>query len=129
METHNAVLSFSIGIAYIHHAFKRQSDNRHHLILQGFSFLYAYYHARQETHSPSLVQEAEYNIGRAYHIIGLAHLAIPYYERCLIPESDADNHEKSRNFCKEAAVALQNIWGASGNTRKAKAITDRWLVI
>lgn len=28
-------------------------------------------------------QEAEYNLGRAFHELGLYHLAVPHYERCL----------------------------------------------
>ena len=129
MENENAVLNLSIGLAYLHHAFKRQSDNRHHLILQGFSFLYNYYQARQDAQSPSLKQEADYNMGRAYHIIGLAHLAIPFYEQCLTSQNQRGIDSLSRQFRREAALALQNLWAASGGTQKAKIITDRWLVL
>lgn len=28
-------------------------------------------------------QESEYNIGRAFHLLGLTHLAVPHYEKAL----------------------------------------------
>lgn len=127
MQTGNAVLNFSIGLAYLHHAFKRQSDNRHHLVLQGFSFLQNYYEARHGACSPLLKDEANFNIGRAYHTIGLSHLAIPYYERCLSDQHQESVGVASRHFQGEAAMALQNIWAASGNVQKARMVTDRWL--
>lgn len=129
METENVTLNFSIGLAYLHHAFKRQADNRHHLILEGLSFLNRYYQARQEAHSPALTREAEYNMGRIYHIIGLAHLAVPYYERCLTGQHQGDEGLSSEPSGREAALALQNLWAASGHMQKAKEVTERWLAL
>jgi hypothetical protein len=31
----------------------------------------------------SHLQEADFNLGRAYHQLGLVHLAVPYYEKAL----------------------------------------------
>ena len=54
----------SLGIAYLHCAMQRKSDNRHQGIVQGFTFLHQYYKLRNEN------QEANFNLGRAYHQIG-----------------------------------------------------------
>lgn len=83
---------------------------------------------RQGSQSALERQEANYNVGRAYHMLGLTHLAIPYYSRCLdrcFDRQEADNEE---NFVREAALALQGIWAASGNMEKAREVTQEWLV-
>ncbi|CAG8517969.1 13782_t:CDS:10 [Funneliformis caledonium] len=54
------LISLSMGLAYMHRSMQRISDNRHLQIMQ-----------------------AEYNLGRAFHELGLYHLAVPHYERCL----------------------------------------------
>ncbi|KAL9098728.1 MAG: hypothetical protein Q9163_005663 [Psora crenata] len=79
----NPIIKLSLALGYIHWAFKRQAQNRHQILMQGFAFLMEYYDSRQESGNCSQKQEAEYNVGRAYHLLGLINLAIPYYERCL----------------------------------------------
>ncbi|KAK4695196.1 hypothetical protein P7C71_g2514, partial [Lecanoromycetidae sp. Uapishka_2] len=100
--------------------------------MQGFAFLLEYYDSRQHSNSSSEKQEAEFNVGHAYHLLGLTHLAIPYYERCL-NLSPAVQTEKTNlrgeDFAPEAAFALQGFWAASGNMRKAREITERFLVV
>ncbi|CAG8470622.1 4335_t:CDS:10, partial [Cetraspora pellucida] len=71
------VISLSIGLAYLHRAMQRQTDNRHMQIMQGFTFLYNYYELKARN------QEAEYNLGRAFHHLGLMHLAVPHYKKAL----------------------------------------------
>ena len=100
--------------------------------MQGLAFLLEYYDSRRQSSSHSQKQEAEFNVGHAYHILGLTHLAIPYYERCLdmSPDVQAESMSyKGEDFVQEAAVALQGFWAASGNTEKAREVTERWLVI
>ncbi|RIA81283.1 hypothetical protein C1645_790738 [Glomus cerebriforme] len=71
------LISLSMGLAYMHRSMQRISDNRHLQIMQAFTFLYNYYELKERN------QEAEYNLGRAFHELGLYHLAVPHYERCL----------------------------------------------
>lgn len=126
------MILLSIGLGYIHYAIKRQSENRHYLIMQGFSFLYTYYHDRKLSDVPSERQEAEFNVGRAYHMLGLTHLGIPYYERCLAMSDsvqEAVHGSVVENFAKEAAYALQSIWAAGGDFSRTRRITDKWLVL
>lgn len=65
------MVNLSIGIAYLHRAMQRQSDNRHWDILQAMTFLFEYHDIRNSDHEHWRErQEAEYNIARAFHQIG-----------------------------------------------------------
>lgn len=121
-----------MALGYIHYAIKRQADNRHQLIVQGFAFLFAYYSIRQDSDLAIERQEAEYNVARAYHLLGLTDPAIAYYLRCLALDPDVrSTHtgDLAENFATEAAFALQGLWVASGNFVKAREVAEKWLVI
>lgn len=53
---------------------QRQSDNRHWEILQSMAFLFDYHKAKEEAQKTfghwDQLQEAEYNVGRAFHQLG-----------------------------------------------------------
>ena len=83
LDPENALVNLSAGLAFLHHAIKRQAENRHGLIIEGLSFLFKYLERREQSTALVERQEATFNVGRAFHMLGLAHLAIPYYERCL----------------------------------------------
>lgn len=126
------MIKLSLSLSYIQYALKRQADNRHRLLMQGLAFLVDYYDDRLELGNCSEKQEAEYNVARAYHLLGLTHLAIPYYERCLDLSSLVQAHYEGcdvEDFAPEAALSLQGIWAASNNTEQARQITETWLVI
>ena len=125
------MIKLSLALGYLHHAIKRQSENRHHIIMQGLAFLFEYYDNRQQSSSYTEKQEAEFNVGHAFHILGLTHLAIPYYERCLELSKilSAERMGFDRDFAREAAIALQEFWANSGNMERARKVTEQWLVI
>ena len=128
----NPMINLSLALGYIHYALKRQSENRHYHITQGFAFLFAYYEIRQNSNIPSERQEGEFNVGRAYHMLGLVHLAIPYYERCLALSgviNRAGIQGTLEDFASDAAFALQGIWAASGQRELARAVTEEWLTL
>lgn len=84
LDEENPAVLLSIGLCYIHHSLKRQSENRHYLIMQGLSFMHEYRRVRER--KGSLVQERqemEFNFARVWHMLGLAHLAIEGYRRVL----------------------------------------------
>ena len=126
------MISLSIGLGYLHFALKRQADNRHYLVVQGFSFLMTYYDVRRKSEVAVERQEAEFNVGRAYQMLGLTQLAIPYYERCLELARDVEGMEfegMKENFTWEAAFALQGLWAANGKPELARTVTETWLVL
>ena len=65
------MIQFFIGLSYVQYALKRQSANRHFHILQGLSFLFAYYEVRQKSSVVEERQEAEFNLGRVFHMLGI----------------------------------------------------------
>ncbi|CAI7596118.1 unnamed protein product [Penicillium bialowiezense] len=84
LDDQNPAVLLSIGLSYIHHSLKRQSENRHFHIMQGLSFMHEYRLVRERPGTlRSERQEMEFNFARVYHSLGLAHLAIERYERVL----------------------------------------------
>ncbi|KAJ1979144.1 transcription factor TFIIIC subunit tfc4 [Dimargaris verticillata] len=93
-------LKLCMGLSLIQRAMQRRSPNRHLVILEGFKHLFTYFETTmaasddsplinfegtEAVDSTSLVQrrkrfEALFNIGRAFHLLGLVSLAVPYYE-------------------------------------------------
>lgn len=149
LQPGNICVHLSIASAFIHNAMKRQTDNRHYGIHQGLAFLYRYYELRVASGNVGHVQEAEYNVSRAWQMLGLTHLAIPGYEKVLELSTavrramkdgkgagldaemveDQEQQEETEDFAIEAAMALQGILAAAGNHTAARAVTEEWLVI
>ncbi|KAL8660602.1 MAG: hypothetical protein Q9202_006378 [Teloschistes flavicans] len=127
----NPVINLSLALAYIQHAIKRQSDDRHQLIAQGLTFLSDYYNLRRNSRQASEQQEAEFNVARTYHMLGLNHLAVPYYQRCLSPTLDEEVNEAaySDGSSTIAALALRNIWAENDQSGKAMSVTYKHLMI
>ncbi|EPY49866.1 transcription factor tfiiic complex subunit sfc4 [Schizosaccharomyces cryophilus OY26] len=130
--------NLSIGLAYIHRAMQRLSDNRHYQILQGFTFLYHYYDLRSKA-GVGEKQEALYNLAKAYHFLGLEHHAVQYYEKVLelSPMGALNNFQAQQkegkqinstyDFSYEAAYNLRLIYTSSGNLNLAFEVTKRYL--
>ncbi|KAI5808754.1 hypothetical protein DFH27DRAFT_589841 [Peziza echinospora] len=131
IDPNHPMINLSIGIAYLHRSMQRQSDNRHWEVLQAMAFLFEYHKLRaSDKCSWDEIQEAEYNIGRAFHQIGLTHLSIPYYERALaISDEHLSKSEGNWDIKYEAAYNLQHIYATSGNAVLAREITNKYLVI
>lgn len=131
------VLNLSIGTAYIQHAMKRLSENRQFQIQQGLSFVYRYYDLSTKTGSAVLCQEAEFNVGRVWHALGLVTHALPAYERCIALSEKVKQEAEDRmedawgheDFATEAAFAIQSIYAVSGNFTAARQVTRDVLVI
>ncbi|CAH1768656.1 5990_t:CDS:2, partial [Entrophospora sp. SA101] len=140
------LVCFSMGLAYLHRAMQRKTSNRHLQILQGFNFLYEYYELKGKN------QEAEYNLGHAFHQLGLTHLAIPHYEKALkLPsvnqilkqkidkkkQLETDENEEVENFeendptdiRKEAAYNLYLIYMETGSPALAQMLLKKYCAI
>ncbi|RAR04660.1 TPR-like protein [Stemphylium lycopersici] len=132
------VINLSIGVAYIQHAMKRLSENRQYQIQQGLSFIYRYYDLRIKSPHAVHRQEAEYNVGRMWHSLGLVALALPAYERCVALREQVkkeaqdqcqDGNWGHEDFSTDAAFAMQSIYAISGNFEGALEVTTQLLVI
>jgi general transcription factor 3C polypeptide 3 (transcription factor C subunit 4) len=104
---------------------------------QGQAFLYRYYGLRIANKTAAHLQEAEYNLGRAWHMVDRTDLAVPAYEKALglsetvQQEAMAEGRVKGEveDFAQEAALAMRSIYIAGGNQDAARAITEEWLVL
>ena len=83
LDPDNLLVNLTAGLAFLHHAIKRQAENRHGQIIQALSFLFKYLQRRETSQELVERQEAFFNVGRAFHTIGLQHLAVDYYEKSL----------------------------------------------
>ncbi|KAH6637799.1 hypothetical protein C7974DRAFT_332454 [Boeremia exigua] len=134
---HDPVLNLAIGTAYIQHAMKRLSENRQFQIQQGLSFVHRYYELRLQEGRAVLAQEAEFNVGRVWHALGLVGHALQAYERCVglsgrvREEAEAEGGRDGgwEDFSTEAAFAMQSIYAVSGNVAAAQQVTREVLVI
>ena len=135
LQPDNPMLHLSIGISYIHQGMKRQTENRQYAIQQGIAFVQRFHELRTFNGDVSHTQEAEYNMAKIWHMLGLAHLAIPGYEKVLAlsdqidGEAAIDGYAVKADYAKEAAYALQQLFALAGNQEAAAAITEQWLVI
>ncbi|XP_034007012.1 general transcription factor 3C polypeptide 3 [Trematomus bernacchii] len=117
--------SLCVGLTFFHMASQKYVAKRHALVLQGFSFLWRYVELR------GVCQESMYNLGRALHQMGLAYLAIHYYQKALklpaqklegIPDDQVD-------LSREIAFNLSLIYQASGNMNMAHQIIKTHCVV
>ncbi|KAL6709543.1 transcription factor TFIIIC subunit tfc4 [Coniothyrium glycines] len=132
------VVNLCIGVAYIQHAMKRLSENRQYQIQQGLAFVYRYYELRTLDPYALHKQEAEFNVGRMWHALGLMSLALPAYERCVDMRDEVKREAENRcedgdwgyeDFATEAAFAMQSIYAIGGNFEAARKITEHVLVL
>ncbi len=143
------MINLSYGLAYIHYALKRQATNRQYLLAQGFALLFKYYEIRIRTaRSSGERQEAHFNIGRVYGMLGLGHLAIEYYRKVLdearkVGDGDGDGDSEGEgkgevvrksvlgreDLVIEAALNIRNTCFAMEDFEGVRAVTEEWLVL
>ena len=87
----------------------RFSFNRHEFVVVGFAFLLKYFRIRTNK------AEANYNLGRAFHQLGLYHHAIHYYEAVLA-------HPTPGHLRQLAAFNLSRIYMQSGSPAVARKL-------
>ncbi|KAJ3366869.1 transcription factor TFIIIC subunit tfc4 [Allomyces arbusculus] len=132
----DAMLNLTLGVAYLHRAMQRKSDNRHQKVAQGIAFLLRY--AEISLAPPTAPAAGEpsdgdvppvfrqpstlvlYNLGRAFHQIGLVALATRYYRMALDDKS-------APQFHREAAYNLALVYTHSNAPRLAKEVMREYL--
>ncbi|EFR04389.1 hypothetical protein MGYG_07396 [Nannizzia gypsea CBS 118893] len=150
LDPENPAILLSIGLSYINHSLKRQSDNRHYLVMEGLAFMQEYRRIRSQSSILQEKQEVEFNFARVWQLLGIGHLAVEGYQKCLeIGEEIELERQKVRNidggggtpacrqggeawledFSRQAAYALQCLYSQSGEKELCKRITEQWLVI
>lgn len=129
LDPENPMVNLSLALAYTQHGLKRQTDNRQYCILQGLNFMHQYYDLRKNAEKFDERQEAHYNMGKTYHMLGMTHLAAPYYQKVLDAAKEEPQRSEAADLSIDAAYNLQSIYASVGNFELASIITKQWLVI
>ncbi|CAB4253322.1 similar to Saccharomyces cerevisiae YGR047C TFC4 One of six subunits of the RNA polymerase III transcription initiation factor complex (TFIIIC) [Maudiozyma barnettii] len=116
------MVNLLMGLCHTHRSMQRLTANRHFQFLHGLRYLYRYYDIRSTMYSELESQEADYNVGRAFHLMGLTSIAITYYNKVLTDYKD----DKLK---KHAAYNSIVIYQGSGNIKLANHIMEQYLSI
>ncbi|KZO92429.1 HCP-like protein [Calocera viscosa TUFC12733] len=130
LNPYDPMLCLSLAIAYLGRSMQRQSDNRHHQLVQGLAFLTRYKTIRQSAND--YAEEIEYNFGRYFHHIGVLHLATKHYRRTLdIARGRLQSGEAipAHAPVKEAAYNLSLIYATTGGADISHALYQEWLTV
>lgn len=138
-RTPDPIVDLHIGLSYVHYSMKRQAGNRHELISRGVAYMLQYHDLRAGSAAGVVeTMEAEYNMGRFWHLLGLTHLAVPCYEKVreMGRQRDRDRathgveaEQGEEHFETEASWNLQNLYFVSGNLEMARRVTEANLVL
>jgi general transcription factor 3C polypeptide 3 (transcription factor C subunit 4) len=134
LKPNDPIINLCLGLAYISLAFKRQSSNRQYQLQQGMSFISRYHESQFSREEVCFHQEAEYNMGVIWHSLGLTHLALPAYDKCIKLSSrvreEADvSMLPAEDFAHEAVLAKRSILAMNGDLKGALKLSREWLVL
>ncbi|XP_067001126.2 general transcription factor 3C polypeptide 3 isoform X2 [Anabrus simplex] len=121
-----APVAFLIGVTLFQMACQKFSAKKHSLVTQGLSFLWQYKKLRGEMGE----QECDYNLGRAFHQLGLLPAAIHHYKLCLNFSSPlTEQYPQILDLKREAAFNLHLIYLHSGAPDIARSYIEKYIVI
>ncbi|XP_047100507.1 general transcription factor 3C polypeptide 3 [Schistocerca piceifrons] len=123
----SAMTAFLVGVTLIQVACQKFSAKKHALVVQGLSFMSLYRKYRGQEG----FQEVSYNLGRAFHQLGLLPAAIFNYRNAL--ESNVspliEQSPKRLNLQREAAFNLYLIYHSSGSSDIARSYLEKYIVV
>ncbi len=101
--------AFSVALAFVHLASQKFTSNRHSIVIQLCAFLDLYLELRGEC------QESLYNVGRAFHQLGLVHNSVHFYRKALESNIEIDAKDKQVfDLRREISYNLSLIYRNSG---------------
>lgn len=124
MAPDHPVSCFTLGIAVLHKYLQRRTQWKPFHLAQAFAFLFRYL----ELSGGDTSAEANFNLGRAFHVAGLFHLAIPYYEKVLSLASASAALGMSLHSTS-AAYNLAHIYAGNGSVELAQHYLAKYCVI
>jgi len=104
-------VNLSMGIAKLQDSLKKGQKEKHHSIISAFAFFFKYLALRNND------AESNYNVGRAFHYIGIMHMAKYYYEKSLQRANEGDNCVQ-----QPSAHNLARIYVSSGAPELARRL-------
>nr|XP_031843348.1 general transcription factor 3C polypeptide 3 [Nomia melanderi] len=123
----SALLALLIGITLFQMACQKSSAKKNQLVIQGIAFLKKYCQLRGEDGR----QETYYNMGRAFHQIGLLPAAVHFY-KLVLNEYPGDLVKKNSHILdlnQEAAFNLHLIYLQSENYLLARMYLENYITI
>lgn len=116
------MVNLLMGLSHLHRSMQRMTASRHFQILHGLRYMYHYYDLRSTSYTVLEKQEADYNMGRAFHLLGLVSIAVQYYNKVL-------NDYEDEKLKKHAAYNCVMIFQESGNPKLANHVMEKYLSI
>ena len=104
------------GVTYLSKSMHESAANRHELALRAFAFLSKY--RSLQGRGGHGEHEAQYNMARGFHQLGLVHLAVPLYEAALATGG---------RLQPQAAFNLSALYASGGEQALAAAVADKWM--
>ncbi|GMF98046.1 hypothetical protein B5S33_g4843 [[Candida] boidinii] len=122
---------FLVAMCHLHRSMQRLAINKNFQILQGLTYLTEYAEIKAGKPDATVYNKMEinYNFGRAFHLLGLTTLALPYYEKVLELGDAELELESTYDLRREAAYNMYLIYSFSRNMGLAEKIMDKYLVI
>ncbi|XP_069681894.1 general transcription factor 3C polypeptide 3-like isoform X1 [Periplaneta americana] len=118
--------AFLLGVTLFQMACQKFSAKKHSLVTQGLAFMWKYQQFRGEEG----YQEVHYNIGRAFHQLGLLPPAIYHYKEALNFTSPLlEKYPHLLDLKKEAAFNLYLVYMNTGAYNIARSYIDNYIVI
>lgn len=122
----SSLSAFLLGVTLFQMACQKFSAKKHSLVTQGLAFMWKYQQYRGEDG----YQEVHYNIGRAFHQLGLLPAAIHHYEEALNFISPlTETYPHLLDLKREAAFNLYLIYMNSGACDIARSYIDKYIII
>lgn len=121
------LMALLVGLTYLQMAAQKFTSKKHQLVVQATALLAQY----KELRGPEGLQEVHYNLGRAFHHLGLFTPAIFHYKLVLEMKDTPLTKERPDVFdlSKEAAFNLHLIYVHSENHDLARMYLDKYVVI
>lgn len=113
-----------LALSNLNRSTQRKTLNTNFQILQGFTFLFEYTKLKDMS-DPYQKMETLYNVGRAFHQLGLDNIAIDFYQIVL----DIEVEDERYDLKKESAYNLYMIYNIHHNFEYAEEIMNKYLVV
>jgi general transcription factor 3C polypeptide 3 (transcription factor C subunit 4) len=120
------MVNLSLGLAYVHHGLKRQSANRQYLILQGQVFISKYAEQIAHLEDGSSLSEVYYNLGRAFHLLGMTSIALKYYSLATdeVTKNLSDEGKGSDIYLSSKANEVISLLSVSNQDKALQVIKE-----
>lgn len=127
----NSLISLCVAVQILYIALSRRVGNRNEMVLQAFSFLDNYRTKRtMGAHGLDIKwceMEADYNVGRVMHQLGLLHMAADMYQKVLDWKTEGNEPiPLSLDLRMDAAYNLAQIYRRSGSEDLANSILEEY---